>query len=377
MYGYIYHRVKKQYKEIQIATNDLYGIKRSKKTILSRIYKALGFILFTNVTLSDDSHNEEELTMEETTSTRLSGPQSYTKQEVNVFKKATGIRLNDESNHELKKRREQVEWQMKAIFIYPVAYVLIWMWPMIAHGIDYRHGLTKPPIVWLNVLGAILQSSNCAVDAAIFLWREKPWNITTQKLGNTMTEEIVYLKWRKRVACLPLFSLPDTTESGARNLNNGSILKTNFTVCSRERDDNLNEYPYSLPGLQASKDFSHDSNTDFIKSTKRMLSCYKYKLFSSGSGTNDKEAKEIDVSNEDKFNKKRLKEKYSLIQPEIQDFCISRRHSSTESGIDNDNINHDSLINPGRSSDNYDLKHTRRSFHDKSRDMGFFEFLQQ
>lgn len=374
MYGYIYHRVKKQYKEIQIATNDLYGIKTSKKAILSRIYKALGFILFTKVTLSDNFHNEEELTTEETTSTRLSVPQSCTKKEVNVLKKAIGSRLNDESNHQLKKRREQVEWQMKAIFIYPVAYVLIWIWPMIAHGIDYRHGLTKPPIVWLNVLGATLQSSNCAVDAAIFLWREKPWKITTQKLGNTMTEDIVYLKWRKRVAWLPLFSLPDTTESGARNLNDCSTLKTNFTVCSIERD-NLYEYPYSLSGLQASKDFGHNSDTDFVKSAKRKLSCYKYKLFSRGSGTNDRESMEIDVSNEDKL--RRLKEKHSLIQPEVQDFHASRKRSSTESGIDNSNINHDSLINPRRSSDNYESKHTRKSACDKSTDMGFFEFLQQ
>lgn len=67
---------------------------------------------------------------------------------------------------------------MKAIFIYPVAYVLIWIVPLIAHGIDYKYGFTKRPIFWLNATGTIMQSSNCIVDATVFLWREKPWNIT-------------------------------------------------------------------------------------------------------------------------------------------------------------------------------------------------------
>lgn len=87
--------------------------------------------------------------------------------------------------------------------------------------------------------------------------------------------------------------------------------------------------------------------------------------------------KEINVSDKDKFNKSRSKEIHSLIQPDIQDFQISRWYSSTESGIENSNINHDSWINPKNSSDNHHSKQARKRPYDNSRNMGFFEFLQQ
>lgn len=74
-----------------------------------------------------------------------------------------------------------------------------------------------------------------------------------------------------------------------RNLNIGSILKTNFIVCSIESNYDPYEHPYSISGLQASKDFANDSDTVFRNSVKRKLSYYKHKLLSRESGINDRE----------------------------------------------------------------------------------------
>lgn len=155
----------------------------------------MGIILFKNVTLSVDSHNDEDLTVEGSTITQLSDTEYHCKQEgVNMLQETVQVILNRESKEQLKKSRQLVERQMKAIFIYPVAYVLIWIAPLIAHGIYCKHGFIKPPIVWLNVVGAFLGSSNCIIDATIFLWREKPWNITIRNIDTSSTEIYIYLK---------------------------------------------------------------------------------------------------------------------------------------------------------------------------------------
>jgi G protein-coupled receptor GPR1 len=68
----------------------------------------------------------------------------YSKQErVSILQRPIQIRLNEESKHQLKRRSQKIERKMKAIFIYPVAYVLIWIGPLIAHGIDYRHSFAS------------------------------------------------------------------------------------------------------------------------------------------------------------------------------------------------------------------------------------------
>lgn len=225
IYGYIYHHVKSQYEELGASTDNSNGIKVKNKTIVSKIYKAMCFILFTNVTLSDDLLNDENSAVEESNNAHFSESMLYSKQEgVSILQRPIQIELNEESKHQLKRRRQKIERKMKAIFIYPVAYVLIWIGPLIAHGIDYRHGLKKSPIVWLNITGTTLQASSCIVDAVIFLWKEKPWNITTRKVDNSLNEEVVYLKWRKRISYLPLFRLPDSTEIKEQTFNQDSVL---------------------------------------------------------------------------------------------------------------------------------------------------------
>lgn len=71
IYGYIYHNFKKNFNELETSRSDVYGIKKKKP--LSRIYEAVGVILFANVTLSNDLDNNENLTAKESANTQLSG----------------------------------------------------------------------------------------------------------------------------------------------------------------------------------------------------------------------------------------------------------------------------------------------------------------
>lgn len=77
----IYHDFKKNYNELETPRSDVYGIK--KKPTLSRIYEAVGIILFANVTLSNDLDNNENLTAKESANTQLLGL-SYTYKQLGI-----------------------------------------------------------------------------------------------------------------------------------------------------------------------------------------------------------------------------------------------------------------------------------------------------
>lgn len=187
IYCCIYRHVKKQYSDVENTLAVDYG-SRTRRQKFIRMFKNFARYLFCF-----------KLTTK--------GDESKT-----IHRSSLQSDISEETVQHFRARRIQAQWQMRAIFIYPASYLLLWIFTTIVHGMDLRFGLSVKPHIWLNATAAFMQPFNCAVDTAVFLIREKPWKITTIRVDNSPTEDYQYPRWRRLIAFLPLFSLPKPLE---------------------------------------------------------------------------------------------------------------------------------------------------------------------
>lgn len=149
-----------------------------------------------------------------------------------------------------RKRQKAIEKQMKSIFVYPFAYLALWLFPFILQITQVNYEFRHHPIYWLNCMGAFFQPLNGFVDTLVFFYREQPWKytilrnfekeyvqnmnqtvflthssssvatsakLTSQSLCASMIDYNVYPRWRRILARLhlPFFKLP-TPENMAK-----------------------------------------------------------------------------------------------------------------------------------------------------------------
>lgn len=81
-----------------------------------------------------------------------------------------------------RKRQRVIKKQMKSIFIYPFAYIFVWLFPFILQCTQINYEQHHKPVFWLNVLGAFMQPFNGVVDSIVFFYREQPWKYTIMAL---------------------------------------------------------------------------------------------------------------------------------------------------------------------------------------------------
>ncbi|GAV52216.1 hypothetical protein ZYGR_0AG02070 [Zygosaccharomyces rouxii] len=91
---------------------------------------------------------------------------------------------------EMKRRRLQIQRNVKLIFIYPFSYIAIWIFPLVVDITQYRYEIAHGPIVWLAYIATIVQPLNCFVDTLVFMFRERPWKhswreVETKELMDT------------------------------------------------------------------------------------------------------------------------------------------------------------------------------------------------
>lgn len=77
-----------------------------------------------------------------------------------------------------RRRQKLIEKQMKSIFIYPFAYIFVWLFPFILQCTQFSAHGRSHPVVWLNYMGAFMQPFNGVVDSLVFFYREQPWQHT-------------------------------------------------------------------------------------------------------------------------------------------------------------------------------------------------------
>lgn len=80
-----------------------------------------------------------------------------------------------------RKRQKIIEKQMKSIFIYPFAYIFLWLFPFILQITQFSFEEHHHAIYWLNCMGAFMQPLNGFIDVLVFFYREQPWEYTIMK----------------------------------------------------------------------------------------------------------------------------------------------------------------------------------------------------
>ncbi|QRC97059.1 hypothetical protein JI435_140460 [Parastagonospora nodorum SN15] len=80
----------------------------------------------------------------------------------------------------LARQRRRIHRQLRLMFIYPIAYILMWIMPFVHHSMNYSDRYANHPLWFIRVGQAICLTSMGFVDCLIFSIREKPWrNIST------------------------------------------------------------------------------------------------------------------------------------------------------------------------------------------------------
>lgn len=77
--------------------------------------------------------------------------------------------------------RGKIQQQLRFIFVYPLAYMAMWVLPFVSHALQYNdYYAANPPFV-LSALITIIITSQSAVDCWIFNIKEKPWRQFAEK----------------------------------------------------------------------------------------------------------------------------------------------------------------------------------------------------
>lgn len=79
-------------------------------------------------------------------------------------------------------RRNMIERQIRSIFVYPVAYVFLWIAPFAVHCLQFNYEPKHGPIFWIGAIAAFMQPFNCVVDTIAFMVRERPWRDRKERI---------------------------------------------------------------------------------------------------------------------------------------------------------------------------------------------------
>ena len=76
---------------------------------------------------------------------------------------------------QLQDTRKAILRQLRLLFIYPVVYVLMWVFPFVGHCLQYSDYFAMHPPFWLGIVATCSLALQAGADCAVFSWREKPW----------------------------------------------------------------------------------------------------------------------------------------------------------------------------------------------------------
>lgn len=85
------------------------------------------------------------------------------------------VSIQRDTLNKFKARRSMIERQIRSIFVYPLAYVFLWLAPFAVHCLQFNYEVHRGPVFWIGSIAAFMQPFNCVVDTIAFMVREKPW----------------------------------------------------------------------------------------------------------------------------------------------------------------------------------------------------------
>ena len=134
-------------------------------------------------------HNIENNDPNNTTTTSHTDDDNNTNTKQEIVSNNSSINISDLQNQllkenyaALKKRRAQIQRNLKMIFIYPVSYILIWIFPIAADVSQTHHEMIYGPILWLTYVDTFVRPMSCLVNSCVFILRERPWRYSWKKV---------------------------------------------------------------------------------------------------------------------------------------------------------------------------------------------------
>jgi G protein-coupled receptor GPR1 len=132
---------------------------------------------------------------------------------IREFQKDTMLRFQQ--------RRNMIERQIRSIFVYPLAYVFLWIAPFAVHVLQFNYEIEHGPVYWIGAIAAFMQPFNCVIDTIAFLIRERPWVDREERIFTKHNaDKLKYHLWRMLTcACLvhakPRKDSSDSNTSGS------------------------------------------------------------------------------------------------------------------------------------------------------------------
>ncbi|KAB5539485.1 G protein-coupled glucose receptor regulating Gpa2-domain-containing protein [Coniochaeta sp. 2T2.1] len=74
--------------------------------------------------------------------------------------------------------RSHIRRQLRSLFVYPLVYLVIWIFPIVNQAYGYSKGTTTFSPPWLMLCSLVSLAVQGAADSFVFTAREKPWRYT-------------------------------------------------------------------------------------------------------------------------------------------------------------------------------------------------------
>lgn len=83
--------------------------------------------------------------------------------------------VRNTASYTLMRRRRAIQRQLRLLFIYPCVYMMCFLFPFIAHCMNYSDYFAQHPVFPISVLNFFSLTIMSLCDVLIFSWRERPW----------------------------------------------------------------------------------------------------------------------------------------------------------------------------------------------------------
>jgi G protein-coupled receptor GPR1 len=101
----------------------------------------------------------------------------------NEARQSAIVEFQRESMMKFQIRRNVIERQVRSVFVYPIAYLFLWAFPLALQCLQYNPN--RPAVYWVRAAAAFMQPFNCTVDTVAFCIRETPWRDREERVFTT------------------------------------------------------------------------------------------------------------------------------------------------------------------------------------------------
>ncbi|CAN6670506.1 hypothetical protein TRVA0_043S00430 [Trichomonascus vanleenenianus] len=81
--------------------------------------------------------------------------------------------ISSENYLQFQMRRSSIERNVGFLFIYPIVYVLIWIFPFVQEMLHYHYDLNRSSLFWISVIADWMKPFSGFVNAVVFVIKEK------------------------------------------------------------------------------------------------------------------------------------------------------------------------------------------------------------